>query len=118
VVRTADFAQPPSHTETSPVTSQLEAYSPNSGIKMSVTSNQEAIQGELCPSTDDKTCDMYSIKPASTVYTCGGQNGSIPVKTSQGDGFYEKNSCMVIEMEGVIDGKPQVGGLYIASDRR
>lgn len=40
------------------------------------------------------------------VYTCGGQNGSIPVKTSQGNGFYEKNSCMVIEMEGVIDGEP------------
>ena len=48
------------------------------------------------------------IDPASAVYTCGGQNGSIPVKTSQGDGFYEKNSCMVIEMEGVIDGERQV----------
>jgi hypothetical protein len=51
---------------------------------------------------------MYSINPAFAVYTCGGQNGSIPVKTSQGDGFYEKNSCMVIEMEGVIDGERQV----------
>jgi hypothetical protein len=39
------------------------------------------------------------------VYTCGGQNGSIPVKKSQGSGFYEKNSCMVVEMEGVIDGE-------------
>jgi hypothetical protein len=39
------------------------------------------------------------------VYTCGGQNGSIPVKHSQGEGYYEKNSCMVIEMEGVIDGQ-------------
>ena len=56
---------------------------------------------------------MYSIEPASTVYTCGGQNGSIPVKTSQGDGFYEKNSCMVIEMEGVIDGELQVASTLV-----
>ncbi|KAH8082172.1 galactose mutarotase-like protein [Filobasidium floriforme] len=62
-------------------TTVLEASSPNSGIKMSVATNQEAIQ----------------------VYTCGGQNGTIPVKKSQGSGFYEKNSCMVVEMEGVID---------------
>jgi hypothetical protein len=70
---------------------------------MSVATNQEAIQGQ-CSYPDynpDTVTDLFHI----SVYTCGGQNGSIPVKKSQGSGFYEKNSCMVVEMEGVIDGE-------------
>jgi hypothetical protein len=56
----------------------------------------------------DRRRIAYSVTITFAVYTCGGQNGSIPVKNSQGDGFYEKNSCMVIEMEGVIDGERKV----------
>ncbi|KAL7414843.1 galactose mutarotase-like domain-containing protein [Mrakia frigida] len=65
---------------TPPTATKLEVYSPGSGIKLAVTSNQRAIQ----------------------IYTCGGQHGTIPVKSTQGTGFVEQNSCMVIEMEDVI----------------
>lgn len=70
---------------------------------MSVATNQEAIQGQ--PSYPIFVPSPYADSVHISVYTCGGQNGSIPVKKSQGSGFYEKNSCMVVEMEGVIDGK-------------
>jgi hypothetical protein len=70
---------------------------------MSVATNQEAIQGQsIHPKFDS---DIHPDPVPISVYTCGGQNGSIPVKKSQGSGFYEKNSCMVVEMEGVIDGE-------------
>lgn len=70
---------------------------------MSVATNQEAIQGQS--PTVFFVPDTYTDQAHVSVYTCGGQNGSIPVKKSQGSGFYEKNSCMVVEMEGVIDGE-------------
>jgi hypothetical protein len=70
---------------------------------MSVATNQEAIQGQC--SYPDRHPDTFADQAHNSVYTCGGQNGSIPVKKSQGSGFYEKNSCMVVEMEGVIDGE-------------
>ena len=87
---------------------QLEAYSPKSGIKMSVTTNQEAIQSEFRSWSIEGAFPVLSRIYPLLVYTCGGQNGSIPVKRSQGSGFYEKNSCMVVEMEGVIDGEQKV----------
>jgi hypothetical protein len=70
---------------------------------MSVATNQEAIQGQ--PSYTIFVPNSLADTVHISVYTCGGQNGSIPVKKSQGSGFYEKNSCMVVEMEGVIDGE-------------
>lgn len=88
---------------------QLEVYSPGSGIKLSVTSNQRAIQvyvrsrfvvvvlGSLISSL---------FFPSLSLQTCGGQHGTIPVKATQGGaGFVEQYSCMVIEMEDVIDGE-------------
>ena len=69
----------------------LEVTSPASGIKMSVTTDQDAIQ----------------------LYTCNGIKGSLslPRKRSQGgDGttdagkIYDNHSCVVIEMEDYIDG--------------
>jgi hypothetical protein len=68
----------------------IEMYSPQSGIKVSVVSDQPAIQ----------------------VYTCSGisgAKGSLPRKRSQGgDGtlaqIYENHSCIVLEMEEWIDG--------------
>lgn len=69
----------------------IELYSPQSGIKVSVTSDQPAIQ----------------------VYTCSGVSsptkGSLPRKrTHGGDGtlaqIYENHSCIVLEMEEWIDG--------------
>ncbi|KZT63431.1 galactose mutarotase-like protein [Daedalea quercina L-15889] len=62
----------------------LELYSPASGIKLSVSSEQHAIQ----------------------LYSCDGLDGSKPAKASQGgiDGVvYSQYSCAVLEMEGVID---------------
>lgn len=65
-------------------------YSTKSGIKLSVSSDQPAIQ----------------------VYTCDGINsakGQLPRKRSHGgDGtlnqIYDNHSCAVLEMEGYIDG--------------
>lgn len=68
----------------------LEMYSPQSGIKVSVTSDQPALQ----------------------VYTCSGisspTKGSLPRKKSHGgDGtlaeIYENHSCVVLEAESLID---------------
>ncbi|KAH9925097.1 galactose mutarotase-like protein [Fomitopsis serialis] len=62
----------------------LELYSPASGIKLSVSSAQHAIQ----------------------LFTCDAFDGSIPAKASQGglDGVvYSQYSCTVIEMEDVVD---------------
>lgn len=72
-------------------TNVIELYSTNSGIKVSVSSDQPAIQ----------------------VYTCSGINspskGSIPRKRSHGgdgtlDKIYDNYSCVVLEMEDYIDG--------------
>jgi aldose 1-epimerase len=60
---------------------KLEVWSPASGIKMSVTTDQPAIQ----------------------LYTCSGMDGTTPRKASQGGGFVDKDSCFVFEAEGVID---------------
>ncbi|CEH13276.1 galactose mutarotase-like protein [Ceraceosorus bombacis] len=69
---------------------QLEMYSPRSGIKLSLTTDQPAFQ----------------------IYTCSGisspAKGSLPRKRSHGgDGtlaeIYENHSCVVIEAEGLID---------------
>ncbi|EPS96398.1 hypothetical protein FOMPIDRAFT_99551 [Fomitopsis schrenkii] len=62
----------------------VELYSPASGIKLSISSDQRAIQ----------------------LYSCDGFDGSIPAKASQGgqDGVvYSQYSCAVLEMEDVID---------------
>ncbi|TFY53728.1 hypothetical protein EVJ58_g9288 [Rhodofomes roseus] len=62
----------------------LELYSPASGIKLSISSEQHAIQ----------------------LYSCDGLDGTIPAKASQGglDGVvYSQYSCAVLEMEEVID---------------
>lgn len=87
---------------------QLEVYSPGSGIKLAVTSNQRAIQiyVRLTPSY---FCPLVYVAdlglPFGLTQTCGGQHGTIPVKSTQGTGFVEQNSCMVIEMEDVIGGE-------------
>lgn len=69
---------------------QIEMYSTKSGIKLSVTSDQPAIQAY--------TCDGISSA-----------KGNLPRKRAHGgDGtlnkFYDNHSCVVLEMEGYIDG--------------
>lgn len=59
---------------------KLEVWSPHSGIKLSVTTDQPAIQ----------------------LYTCSGMDGTTPRKASQGGGFVGKDSCMVFEAEGAL----------------
>lgn len=54
----------------------------------------------LCAETDTPP---PCVRPRRPVYTCGGQDGTTPRKASQGGGFVGQDSCMVIEMEGVID---------------
>lgn len=65
---------------------QLQWTSADSGIQMSVRTNQPCIQ----------------------VYAAAAQDGTIPLKKahSQGKstGFLEKNGCVVIEPQGIIDG--------------
>lgn len=76
----------------------IEMWSPKSGIKLSVTSDQSAIQ----------------------VYSCAGissaAKGSIPRKRAHGgdgtlDTLYDNTSCVVLEAEDYIDGinNPQWG---------
>ena len=72
----------------------LSAWSSNTGIRLDVSTNQIGLQ----------------------IYTCVGQNGTIPVKPSQidrntangvengGSKFVEKFGCFVIETQGWIDG--------------
>lgn len=66
----------------------LHTYSPSSGIQLDVSTNMNGLQ----------------------IYTCVGQNGTIPVKASQNhiEGqttFVEKFGCIVIETQDVsIDG--------------
>ena len=56
------------------------------GIQMEIKTNQQGLQ----------------------IYSCGGQNGTIPVKQSQQHGqnttYVEKYGCVVIETQGWIDG--------------
>ncbi|PWN54289.1 galactose mutarotase-like protein [Violaceomyces palustris] len=89
-----DDRQPSSRDLQNRMTSKpvLEMHSPKSGIKLSVQTDQPAIQ----------------------IYTCDGISspkgkGSLPRKRSHGgDGslskIYENHSCVVIEMEDYIDG--------------
>lgn len=70
----------------------LELTSPESGIRMSVTTDQDAIQIYSCP----------GISAPST-------KGSLPRKRVHGgdgtlDEIYDNNSCVVVEMEDYIDG--------------
>jgi len=71
----------------------LKMWSPVTGIEMSLETNMQAIQ----------------------IYSCNGQNGTIPVKQSQQHGsnttYVEKYGCVVIETEEWIDGinQPQWG---------
>lgn len=65
----------------SPASVALSVFSPKSGIKLELKSDQAALQ----------------------VYTCGGQDGTTRRKKSQGGGYVQQDSCMVIEAEGVID---------------
>ncbi|EEA27058.1 hypothetical protein TMatcc_004662 [Talaromyces marneffei ATCC 18224] len=59
------------------------------------------------------TLDVASNQPAHQIYTCNGQNGTIPIKESQkarneaagkgGVDYVNKYGCIVIETEGWID---------------
>jgi aldose 1-epimerase len=70
----------------------LSLWSQNTGIRMDVSTNQQALQ----------------------IYSCNGQNGTIPVKPSQvqrnsdvyggGTKFVERYGCLVVETQGWIDG--------------
>ncbi|OCF71481.1 hypothetical protein I204_07539 [Kwoniella mangroviensis CBS 8886] len=60
----------------------LQWTSADSGITMTMKTNQQSLQ----------------------LYSCGGQNGTIPVKASQGSGYVEKYGCLVIEPQQWIDG--------------
>jgi aldose 1-epimerase len=72
-------------------TKVLSMWSDTTGIQLDVTTNQQGLQ----------------------VYTCNGQNGTIPVKQSQQDRnngssdaaqYVEKYGCVVIEPQAWIDG--------------
>ena len=70
----------------------LSLWSMTTGIRMDVSTNQQGLQ----------------------IYSCNGQNGTIPVKPSQirrnsqvfggGTKFVEKYGCLVVETQGWIDG--------------
>ncbi|WVW81130.1 hypothetical protein I302_103121 [Kwoniella bestiolae CBS 10118] len=60
----------------------LQWTSADTGITLTLRTNQQSLQ----------------------LYSCVGQNGTIPVKASQGDGFVEKYGCLVIEPQQWIDG--------------
>lgn len=69
----------------------LSLWSNNTGIRMDVSTNQQSLQ----------------------IYSCNGQNGTIPVRQSQQQRngnmtgaakFVNKYGCMVIETQGWIDG--------------
>ncbi len=70
----------------------LSLWSMTTGIRMDVSTNQQGLQ----------------------IYSCNGQNGTIPVKPSQvqrnshvyggGAKFVEKHGCLVVETQGWIDG--------------
>ncbi|KAK3676640.1 hypothetical protein LTR78_003415 [Recurvomyces mirabilis] len=71
----------------------LRMWAPETGIQMSLESNQQGLQ----------------------IYSCTGQNGTIPVKASQQHAntttYVEKAGCVVIETQDWIDGinQPQWG---------
>jgi aldose 1-epimerase len=63
----------------------LSFWSNDTGIRMDVRSNQQSLQ----------------------IYSCNGQNGTIPVKASQkghGVDFVNKYGCLVVETQQWIDG--------------
>lgn len=70
----------------------LSLWSKTTGIRMDVSTNQQGVQ----------------------IYSCNGQNGTIPVKPSQvqrnsrvyggGSKFIERHGCLVVETQGWIDG--------------
>lgn len=70
----------------------LSLWSTTTGIRMDLSTNQQGLQ----------------------IYSCNGQNGTIPVKASQidrnsqvfggGTKFVEKYGCLVVETQGWIDG--------------
>jgi aldose 1-epimerase len=70
----------------------LSLWSATTGIRMDVSTNQQGLQ----------------------IYSCNGQNGTIPVKASQiqrnlhvnggGAKFIEQHGCVVVETQGWIDG--------------
>ncbi|KAK5130264.1 hypothetical protein LTR08_002265 [Meristemomyces frigidus] len=64
----------------------LRLWAPSTGIQMSLSSNQQGLQ----------------------IYECTGQNGTIPVKSSQqhfaNTTYVEKFGCIVIETQDWIDG--------------
>lgn len=68
--------------------SVLRLSSPDTGIQMDVYTNQQSLQ----------------------IYTCDKQDGTIPLKKSQGggergeDGYVQQYGCVVIEEQGWIDG--------------
>lgn len=72
-------------------------------------------------STTGISLEVSTNQPALQIYTCDGQNGTIPIKPSQakrnqadghpGTNYVNQYSCVVIETEGWIDGinNPQWG---------
>ncbi|PYH40143.1 aldose epimerase family protein [Aspergillus saccharolyticus JOP 1030-1] len=93
--------RPPQYAAASSVVPIVRLNSSTTGISLEVATNQQALQ----------------------IYSCNGQNGTIPIKDSQiktneaegisGAEYVNKYGCLVIETEGWIDGinNPQWGQL-------
>lgn len=101
------MSNPPGYDTSKPV---LEMYSPKSGIKLSVASNQAAIQAYTCDGIDSPS--KGSI-PRKQVH--GGKVGN-----SIGDVIYGNHECVVLEMEDYIDGinQPEWGRNQIYGPNR
>ncbi|KAI0471993.1 galactose mutarotase-like protein [Xylariaceae sp. FL0804] len=83
----------PRYAAEDPALEVLRMYSPATGIQMSLESNQQGLQ----------------------IYSCNGQDGTIPVKSDQqhlsDTTYYDKYGCIVIETQDWIDAinQPQWG---------
>ena len=49
------------------------------------------------------TLDVFTNQAALQVYSCNGQDGSLPLKETQGDGAVPKYGCVVLEVQDWID---------------
>lgn len=85
------MSNPPGYNKQKPV---VELYSPQSGIKVSVATNQAAIQVYTCPGVNSPAKGSLPRKLAH-----GGRPG-----TEIGDVIYDNYQCVVLEMEDYIDG--------------
>lgn len=84
------MSDPPGYNTAKPV---VEMYSPKSGIKLSVATNQAAVQVYTCPGVNSPT--KGSI-PRKQVH--GGKVGE-----NIGEVIYDNSECVVLEMEDYID---------------